>query len=506
MPLNRAVCVMTMPTAKSGSVGKAATSGFLWLVMQSFAARGIGFFSQLILARLLLPEDFGAIGLAFTVTTIANSLIGFGIDEVLLQRQKSIPLWEAPAFWLSFIISVVGMLGMCAMAPVAAYWYHSPELSGLIIAMALATPLRALATVPAARIRAEMDFRFLATYNTFDILALQILTIVLAALGFKAYAFALPFPIVGLLRAIWFWRRSAPKIGRSFRRVQVEYLFGNSTLVLLSRTLIEFVNQGDYIVLGLIASKTAVGYYFFAFRFAAQPVRMLAGNVSNVVFPALAQFRNDPPRQVEAVIRACRLLGYLVMPFCFLQAALAKPGLHLLFGERWMAAVPYVVILSIGLPFDALSWITGALLSARREFSRSFFYMLAAAPIFYALVIGGGWLDGVMGVALAVAIYYFTWPPATSYLVLMRNGVKWTTVAEFYFMPAFFATVAAAFGLLAAQIPGIRATDFGQCMAIGVVMCAAYVGLLALFRRDMLHEILKRFSGVGGKFRRKSAA
>lgn len=395
---------------------------------------------------------------------------------------------------------------MFVFAPFAARWYNYPGLTGLIMALALATPLRALATVPQVRIRAEMDFRFLATYNTFDIFFLQFLTIVFAAMGFKAYAFALPYPIVGALRAFWFWRRSAPQVRRRFRAVQFRYLFGNSTLVLLTRILIEFINQGDYIVLGLIASKTVVGYYFFAFRFAAQPVRMLAGNVSNVVFPALAEFRSDPQRQIEATIRACRLLGYLVMPFCILQAALAKPGLHLLFNERWMPAVPYVVILSVGLPFDAMTWITGALLSARREFARTLRYYSIAAVVFYGLVIVGGLEWEAMGVALAVALYYFVWPPATSYLVLLGNGVKWTTVAEFYFMPAFFATVAAAFGLLAAQIPGIRATDFGQCMAIGVVMCAAYVGLLALFRRDMLHEILKRFSGVGGKFRRKSAA
>ncbi|GBR01245.1 lipopolysaccharide biosynthesis protein [Acetobacter oeni] len=495
-----------MSAQKPSGVGNAATSGFLWLVFQSLAARGIGFVTQLVLARLLMPEDFGVIGLALTVTTIANSLIGFGIDEVLLQRQKTIAQWETPAFWLSFGISFAGMIGMFVFAPLAAKWYHSPGLTGLIVAIAIATPLRAVATVPTARIRAEMDFRFLATYNTFDIFALQILTVVFAAFGMGAYAFALPYPIVGALRAFWFWRRSAPRLNRRFRSVQLQYLFGNSTLVLLSRTLIEFVNQGDYIVLGLIASKIEVGYYFFAFRFSAQPVRMLAGNVTNVVFPALAQFRNDPQKQIASVIRASRLLGYLVMPFCFLQAALAQPGLHLLFGQRWMNAVPYVIILSIGLPFDAMSWLTGSLLSARREFARGFRYQLVGMPLFYAIVIIGGWLHGTMGVAIAVAVYYFIWPPATSYLVLIGGGVSWKTVAEFYFMPAIFSAVAASLGIGCAGLPGIRNSDFIQCLVIGTVMCGTYIAFLAVFRRDMMHEILNRFSGLTGKLRRRKQA
>jgi PST family polysaccharide transporter len=492
-----------MKTTKVSAVGRAATSGFLWLVVQSLASRVIGFVTQLILARLLLPEDFGIIGLALTVTTIANSLIGFGIDEVLLQRQKTIAYWETPAFWLSFGISFVGMLGMFTVAPLAAGWYHSPGLTGLIVAIAIATPLRSVATVPTARIRAEMDFRFLALYNTFDIFALQILTVVFAVFHMGAFAFALPYPIIALARAIWFWRRSPPRLNRRFRRNQLRYLFGNSTYVLFTKTLIELVSQGDYIVLGLIASKVEVGFYFFAFRFAAQPVRMLAGNVTSVVFPALAQFRGEPEKQISAVIRACRLLSYLVMPFCFLQAALAKPGLHLLFGERWINSVPFVVILSVGLPFDAMGWVSGSLLSAKREFRAGFLYHLAAAPVFYVFVIYGGWSNGVMGVALAVALYYFTWPQVMTYMILLQSGVSWKTVSEFYLVPACFSAVSGAAGVACSNLPGIRSNEIVQCLVISVVMGLIYIGLVAIFRKDMLVEILSRFSGLSARFRKR---
>lgn len=490
-----------MTSTKVRGVGKATTSGFLWLVVQSLASRGIGFVTQLVLARLLMPADFGIIGLALTVTTIANSLIGFGIDEVLLQRQKTISYWETPAFWLSFGISFLGMLGMFAFAPLAAAWYHSPSLTGLVVAIAIATPLRAIATVPTARIRAEMDFRFLALYNTFDIFALQILTVIFAALGMGAFAFALPYPIIGLLRAVLFWKRSAPRLNNRFKPAQLRYLFGNSTYVLLTRTLIELIGQGDYIVLGLITSKIEVGFYFFAFRFSAQPVRMLAGNVTSVVFPALAQFRSDPEKQISAVVRACRLLAYLVMPFCFLQAALAYPALHLLFGERWMKSVPYVAILSVGLPFDAMSWVSGSLLSARRDFRAGFLYHLAAAPVFYALIISGGWLNGAMGVAIAVAIYYFTWPQTMTYMILMRNKVSWKTVTEFYLVPSSFSVLAAAAAISCSKLPGVRTSELMQCIVIVAVMGGVYIVLVATFRREMIGEILSRFPGLKGKFR-----
>src|SRR4029077_18246050 len=85
------------------------------------------------------------------------------------------------------------------------------------------------------------------------------------------------------------------------------------------------VGQGAYFVLGVFASKPEVGAYFFAFRLAIQPVQMLAGNLSTVLFPALAQLRNDLVRQREAALSACRVLAFAIMPYCFVQAAVARP-------------------------------------------------------------------------------------------------------------------------------------------------------------------------------------
>ncbi|MBB2200962.1 lipopolysaccharide biosynthesis protein [Gluconacetobacter tumulisoli] len=490
------------PAGRQGGLGKAATSGFLWLLVQSVAARGIGFVSQLALAWLLTPADFGVIGLAYTVFGIANALVSFGVDDVLLQRQKAIMLWTAPAFWICLSLGMLGMVGMLAAAPFAARWYHSPELVGLIAALAVATPIKTLATVPSVRIRADMNFRFLAAYNTFEIFALQLGTILLAWLGCGAYSFAIPIPALAVIKAALFWWKAPPRIGRMFRKVQLQYILGSSTTVFATRTIIEIVNQGDYIVLGLIASHSVVGLYFFAFRFSAQPVRMLAGNFINVLLPAFAQLRGDPPRQTEAALKACRLLAYMVVPFCFMQAALAGPGLHILFGERWIKAVPYVQILSMGLPFDAVSWITGSLLSARREFRAGLIFALISAPIFFGMAIAGGLLGSAFGVAVAVAIYYFTYPPLCSLLILRRCGVAVGRVLELYIMPFLVSALAIGGGYLISVMPVIRTYDLARIIVIGGVGTGLYPVILYVLRRDVFDQLCDRFGGIIGKFRR----
>ena len=492
------------PGPTGAGLGRATSSGVIWLMAQSLSARLLGFFSQLILAALLVPADFGIIGLANTITGIAQVLVSFGVDDVLLQRQRTMRMWSAPAFWISLSLGTLGMVLLMALAPFAAWAYHSRSVAWLVVILALAMPIRTLATVPMVQIRLSMNFRFLAAYNTFEIAALQLGTILFAWAGLGAFSFAIPVPFLALVKAILFWWKAPPVIRRRFRPVQMRYMLGNSTLVFASRAIIETVNQGDYIVLGLTASHDVVGLYYFAFRFSVQPVRMLAGNFINVLFPAFAQLRSEPRRQAEAAWRASRLLSYLVVPFCFLQAALAGPGLQLLFGTRWLGAIPLVELLSIGLPFDAVSWITGSLLSARREFRRSLLYAAISGPLFFAAVLCGSAADGAIGVAAAVVFYYAIYTPLCYILILRDGGIGVVRVLEFYLIPLLLAGSTTLLAYAASLLPLISGSNIARVLVIGVLSVLLYPLALYFARRDVFLQLAGRFGQMAGKIGIKS--
>lgn len=163
---------MSVRTQDGASLKREAVGGMAWLLAQSVVARGFTMGSQLVLAWLLSPNDFGTIGLATTVTALASAVVAFGIDEVLLQRQRTIGLWVTAAFWMSTVLSGAGFILVLLAAPWAGAVYHSAELPGLITVLAMAIPLGALAIIPGVRLRADMRFRFLATYNMAEIVGL----------------------------------------------------------------------------------------------------------------------------------------------------------------------------------------------------------------------------------------------------------------------------------------------------------------------------------------------
>ena len=356
------------------SLGGTAVRGVAWLFAQNVGTRFMVLAGQMLLARLLAPADFGVFGLAGTVVNVVSMVGDFGVQDVVLQRQRALRHWLTPAFWTSALLGGAGLALVLFVAPLLARLYGAAELPAMLALMGLAIPLTALANVPCILLRAQLRFRDLAMMGGAEVVGVQVLTVAFATARMGPYSFVLPLPIVALVRTATLWFATRPTIGRP-RLARVRKILARGSHLLGTKVITAAVSQGDYFVLGLFTSKAAVGVYYFAFRLAVQPLQLLATSVTNVVFPVLAQMGSDQARQRAAALAAARVLAYVAMPCCFLQAALAEPVVRLLAGHKWDAAVPIAQVLSVGLAFDAVAWIAGAVLRARGEFFSTFKYI-----------------------------------------------------------------------------------------------------------------------------------
>lgn len=461
----------------------------LWLFGQSVVSRAVQAGAQIALAWFLAPADFGLVGLAYTITAIVGGLFSLGFEDVLLQRHRGLRLWTGTVFWLSLAAGCLGGLALLMAAPLGAALYGQPSLVGLVAIIALAAPIGSLATIPSALLRASLDFRLLASVSLGEAVCTSALSIAFAAWGFGAYAFVLPVPLVAAGRLFVLWRAARARTATEGVRWDLRWprrprrsgrLLPAASAALGTTLLTTIVAQGGYVVLGLaVSDAVAVGLYFFAFKLAVQPLRMLAGSFSGVLFPTLVQYRNDPRRQRDAALHVSQMLSIVVMPLCFLQAALAGPLLEVFFPSRWQGAVPIIQLLSLGLAFDASSWAAGAFLQARGEFKRGFVYSLVAAPLFIAFVSVGALVHGALGVAAAVALFYVLGAPLYCYAVFRRVGATgWREIALIYLGPALLSAAAAAVALAVASVLW-RAPVFLLC-ATPVLALAVYLPLVRL--------------------------
>ena len=478
------------------ALGRRALHGLVWMLAQNLVARGCSLVSQLALAGLLRPADFGVIGLTYTVTGIVATLTNIGIEDVLLQRQRALRLWTGAAFWISFGLALLAGILVVVISPLAAAAYKAPDLVGLLAILALSMPIGALSSVPGMIMRARMQFGVVALYGSLEITAQALLTIGFAWAGFGAYSFVMPAPILAAVRAVTWWRLANSKTSFRPQRKRWRYVVGNTTAALLTRTITAVIGQGDYIILGLVASQDIVGGYYFGFRLAAQPLWMLAGNFSGVIFPALAQLKLDPKRQGDAALKASTLLSFCVMPLAMLQAAVAAPLVTSLFGQKWASSIPIIQLLSLGLALDAVSWVAGSLLNARGEFVAGLRYLLIQAPVFFVLVWIGALLDQAVGVAWAVCAFYAITQPVYVYAVYRRLGISGRQVALIYLRPTTYAAAAVGLGLAISMLPWFVHYPLTRIAIIVSVGAALYAALVRWLAVDVWSELRNRALGA----------
>jgi PST family polysaccharide transporter len=482
--------------AESLEIGNKVATGFVWLIIQSVLGRAVSVFSQIVLAWLLLPADFGKITLAFTVTTLPMLLASSGPLEFLIQRHRAIKRWSTTVFWISVWLGILAGTLMCILAMAASPIYGT-DLIGLVSIIALAAPISAASTVSLAIIRSSLRFDVLAVIGIMEILLTSIITVSLALLKLGAYSFAIPIPIIAAFRLMILWHFAPVSIGASANVRRWRVVTRRASAMIGTRLVQSFVGQADYTILGALASETVVGYYSVALRFAVQPIHILAGNVHSIVFPALSRFTDEPTRQYEATLAASRLLATVIFPICFVQAAVADPLVRLIFGEKWVPAVLLIQILSVGFAFDAVGWAFAALIQAQGEFRRDLLYNAAIALPFFGLVFVGASYAGATGVATAVSGYYTLCHPLYAWLVFRRGNLPTRRLAVVYIRPSAMAAIAVGAALwLSHSLEPALGDGIAKIILIAAASGLGYIAILYFLDRGSYNELWFRAAHV----------
>jgi PST family polysaccharide transporter len=482
------------------SLGGRAARGFAWMVSQTVASRLLSAAGQVALAWFLLPNDYGAVGLAMTIATFASLVQQAGLKEILVQRFKHFSRWANVAFWMSLAYAALsGLLTALAglvvpLVPAVAQRY--PELSGLLFVLALTAPLTALSTVPLARLQAELRFGTLATVAFASAALVTVLSVVLAWKGMGAQSVVIPRAVVALAQALvlfavcGFPARATPQ----FRRWR--FLARDSLLMIATWVCYAIIMQGDYAALALLRPRVELGLYFFAFNLSIQAVTLFTVNLWGVLMPALTWLQHDTPRQLSAFQRASRALALVAVPFGFLQTALAEAGVRLLFEPEWYPAIPVLQVLSLGMTFMMIGSQGGSLLQAQARFKTMFLLSAGCAAAFVVMVLSGALLGGALAVAAAVAIYYAAYGPVNLYVGMRAAGGTWRDVWRIYSVSIGPAAAAVSAGWLATRWTIDCTTGYLLELAlVPVITLLVYLPLVRWVARGDWDDLIARFTG-----------
>mgnify|MGYP006428667691 CR=1 FL=1 len=455
--------------APSGLAARSA-SGFILFVLQSVIGRFINLGAQLFLAYLLVPEDFGLIGLAYTVLAFSSVFGTAGVREVLIHHHQRWKVWAWPGLFVSVGFGLAAGSLALAMAPLGAWFYDDHRLLGMISVLAMGAFLRGFGVVPQARLQGLLRFKAAASLNLLLVFLQPLLTVLFAALGFGPYSFVWPIPITLVIFVTVGWvvakpmphSRSYTKATRmSFRsrtgpqrlrrrRIAIARIrrmtYESVQLIGLSFAS-QLITQIDYIVLGYIVQPKAVGHYYFAFNLSTQSLRLVTLNLSHVLLPVISQIQRDTHRTQAAFIRVARMTAAVGIPLSFLQAALARPAFELFLEPQWLPAVPLLQILSLCMGPRLIAGIGVATLKGRGKFKTLLMISYSAAGLLLiAILIIASLSPTTLSVAVVVGIWSALYGPFMTSATLKCLGSRLTTLANIY-IPALIV------GLISVGIP-----------------------------------------------------
>jgi O-antigen/teichoic acid export membrane protein len=486
------------PSKKEGpTLGQRTLHGFGWILIGSIIAKFVNLAGQLVLAWLLLPQDFGLIGLAYTVSTFANIVGQSGVRVVLVQRHRQMRRWATAAFWMSLVIGLIQSLTMVAAAPFAATFFQEPQVAGLLVVLALAAPFQAVRAIPAAKLQSDLRFKIMATGTAAATVGTMVLTILFAALGLGAYSFALPYPIVAVVSLGLNWVISRPPVQMRLHLRRWPYLFGDNLKLLAANFLLTFTAQGDYIILGALYPASVVGIYYFAFRLSVQSMMLVTSNLGAVLFPALSRIP-DPRAQTRAFLRGARLLAAVGLPLALLQAAVAEPAIRLMFNDKWSEAIPLIQVLSLAMAFRLVGSPAGHLIQAQGRFGLMGVLYAVYACIFLAVV----FLAAIWGNVLAVAVsasFYFAIVVGVfhPWIVTRGHGGSVKEILRLYAVPSIAALASIGGASLAATaLPSMIGRDIARIAIIISAGVPTYLFLLAYLDPPIIADLYNRWSGI----------
>lgn len=327
------------------SLRKQATTGVVWTFAQQFGNQLVGFFVSLVLARLLLPAEFGLIGMIAVFVSIGNTLLNGGLTNSLIRSKELDEDDFSTVFFFNLGASIIIYGIIYFLAPLVANFYNQEILTNLLRVYSITFVIQALSAVQLARLTKKMDFK---TQTIISIPATLLgggIGIWMAYAGFGVWSLVASYLITSFLSTIqlWFYSKWSPIFVFNKEKFIDHLNFGYKLTI---SELLETVFRNVYIIIiGRYFSAAQVGFYTRAETLKQLPVINISSALNKVTYPLFANIQDDNERLKRVYKQIMQMVIFIIAPILVFMAVLAEPIFRLLFTEKWLPAVPYFQIL-----------------------------------------------------------------------------------------------------------------------------------------------------------------
>lgn len=326
---------------------KSVITNFIWRFAERSGAQLVTFIVSIVLARLLMPEDYGTIALVTVFTTIMQVFVDSGLGTALIQKKDADDLDFSSVFYFNFAVCIILYLVMLFAAPLIAAFYKMPELTPVVRVISLTIVISGVKGVQQSYVSRNMLFKrfFYATLG--GTIFSAFLGIAMAYAGFGVWAIVaqqLSNTAIDTL-ILWITVKWRPKLLFSWNRLKG--LLGFGWKMLCSALLDTVYNNLRSLLIGKVYSSADLAYYNEGDKFPKLIVTNINTSIDSVLLPAMSKEQDDKVRVKNMTRRSIMVSCYIMAPLMIGLACCAKNVVTIVLTEKWLPCVFFLQIFCI---------------------------------------------------------------------------------------------------------------------------------------------------------------
>lgn len=321
---------------------KKTVSSLIWKLFEQSASSFVSLVVQIVMARLLAPDEFGMLAIMLVFVNVGNVIVQSGLNTAIIQGPDVTERDYSTVFWMSFVVSLVLYVIVFAAAPAIAAYYAMPSIVAPLRALVLILIVNAYNSIQEAVVARALEFNKTARATVIAGVASGALGIISAVAGTGIWALVVQQLLFQVVKSIVLAVQIPWKPRFLFDAGRARLLFSFSWKLLVSGLLEQGYQSLSDLMIGKVFDSSSLGFVSQGKKYPQALGLMLDGAIQPVMLSAVARVQDNKENVKRLARRALKTSTFLIAPSMVLFAFVSKPIVLLLLGEKWLACVPYL--------------------------------------------------------------------------------------------------------------------------------------------------------------------
>lgn len=478
---------------------KQAAKGVMWSAIERFSVQGIQYVLSIIIARILMPADYGLIAILTVFVAISQTFVDGGLANALIQKKNRTETDYSTVFCFNAALAVILYMLMFAFSPLIASFFEEPQLEPMTKIMGLVLVINSLGIIQQTRLTVALDFKRQAVASLTAAVVSGGVGIFMAYHGFGAWALVGQTLLNNLCRVVLLWVFAKWSPSLRFSRDSFRELFPFGSKLLISSLLHTLYVNAYSIIIGKKFADVQLGFFNRASTLAQFPSTNFTNVIVRAVYPIQCRLQDDNQALNSSFIAYLRMACYIVFPIMTVLCALAEPLTSVVLTDKWLPIVPYFQLLSIAYMWDPVMKINHNMLNVK---GRSDYFL--KAEIIKKIIAVGILVStiplGIIAMCIGLIAYAFADMCVIIYYTRKLTGIGYRKQIQSIY-PVFL--LAASTGLVCYAVYlvcfSLNVATLPSLLIGGFVGLAFFLGASHVFRFRELQELLSLLRSRTGK-------